>query len=397
MSGDLAGENQGRFIGTRGRRYAVDQAEAQGLVGTGRARAEEQVLGSGEAAEGDQARRPHRHAQGRSREAHAQVGAPDPHVAGDCDLGAAADHVAVADRDRRLWEGDDLVVDVGEELHAADLAFIVELLLDVGASREAHVVGGAEEEHPHRFIAARHHQMLEQLDQHLGVDRVARLRPLQVQHRHAPLVDLVARHRRLVTHRNLHTFTRKSTRIRTPGDHRVDLRVHRAIYSSSCAIRVSVSSAACAIRDATSSWGSRKRPSTYDATISGSVESGRPTPTRTRQNSGSPKPRLRLLRPLWPARPTPSRTLTSPNGRSIPSCSTMTRSNGTLSEPRAGPAESPETFIWVCGSRIATRAPPGPVRPSLSRPPNFDFALGKSQRRESSAATSKPMLCRVAT
>jgi hypothetical protein len=29
------------------------------------------------------------------------------------------------------------------------------------------------------------------------------------------------------------------------------------------------------------------------------------------------------------------------------------------------------------------------------RPPNFFFALGRSQRRESSAATSKPMLWRV--
>ena len=70
------------------------------------------------------------------------------------------------------------VVEVGEELHAADLALLVELLLDVGAGGEAHVVGGAEDQHPHRLVAARHRQVLEQLDQHLGVDRVAGLRPL---------------------------------------------------------------------------------------------------------------------------------------------------------------------------------------------------------------------------
>ena len=51
------------------------------------------------------------------------------------------------------------------------------------------------------------------------------------------------------------------------------------------------------------------------------------------------------VRPLWPARPPPRRTWTSPKGRSISSWRTTTRSSGTLSEPRAGPAESPESFM----------------------------------------------------
>ena len=48
----------------------------------------------------------------------------------------------------------------------------------------------------------------------------------------------------------------------------------------------------------TSSGGSRKRPSTHADTISGSVESGRPTPTRMRRKSGPPSSCLSDLRPL---------------------------------------------------------------------------------------------------
>ena len=64
-----------------------------------------------------------------------------------------------------------------------------------------------------------------------------------------------------------------------------------------------------------------QRPRTCAETISGSVESGRPTPTRTRAKSGEPRPRRRDFRPLWPASPPPVRVRTSPKGRSISSCS----------------------------------------------------------------------------
>ena len=65
------------------------------------------------------------------------------------------------------------------------------------------------------------------------------------------------------------------------------------------------------------------------------------------------------------------------------------------SAPRAGPTERPASFMYVCGSRTATRGPPGPVRPSVSRPANFVFARGSSQRAASALATSKPTLCGV--
>jgi hypothetical protein len=49
--------------------------------------------------------------------------------------------------------------------------------------------------------------------------------------------------------------------------------------------------------------------------------------------------------------------------------------------------------VW--GQKIATRGPPGALRPSLSSPPNFFFELGSCQRRASSVPISAPMLWRV--
>ena len=49
-------------------------------------------------------------------------------------------------------------------------------------------------------------------------------------------------------------------------------------------------------------------------TISGSVESGRPTPTRTRRKSAVPRPSLIDLRPLWPPWPPPSFALDPSEG-----------------------------------------------------------------------------------
>jgi hypothetical protein len=42
---------------------------------------------------------------------------------------------------------------------------------------------------------------------------------------------------------------------------------------------------------------------------------------------------------------------------------------------------------------MATRGPPGPVRPSASSPANFFLAFGRFQRRASASATLKPTLC----
>ncbi len=87
---------------------------------------------------------------------------------------------------------------------------------------------------------------------------------------------------------------------------------------------------------------------------------------------------------------------TSPNGRSISSWTTTIRSSGSFRAPRAGPAEVPDSFMYVWGISTATRAPPGPARPSVIRPRKRSLAFGSSQRRASSAATSKPRLWRVA-
>ena len=87
------------------------------------------------------------------------------------------------------------------------------------------------------------------------------------------------------------------------------------------------------------------------------VVSGRPTPTRTRAKSPLPSPRLSDFSPLWPASPPPVRTSIFPNGRSISSWIATTWSRSTPSAPRAGPTELPDSFMYVCGSRTATRFP----------------------------------------
>ena len=183
----------------RGRRGdAVDEAEPQRLVGADRARGEQQVLGGGEAAEGDQAGRADRDAERGAGEAHPQVGAADAHVAGDRDLGAAADDVAVAGGDRRLREGDDAVVEVGEELHPADVALVVELLADVGAGGEAHVVGGGEHEHPHRLVVAGDARGARAARPASAVSiALRRLGAVEAEQRDALLVDLVGGQARL--------------------------------------------------------------------------------------------------------------------------------------------------------------------------------------------------------
>src|SRR5207245_2283222 len=69
----------------------------------------------------------------------------------------------------------------------------------------------------------------------------------------------------------------------------------------------STCSHACWTTSRTCASPSRKRPSTYAETMSGSVESGRPTPTRTRMKSAPPSSRLIDFSPLWPASPPPLR------------------------------------------------------------------------------------------
>ncbi len=57
-----------------------------------------------------------------------------------------------------------------------------------------------------------------------------------------------------------------------------------------------------------------------------------------------------------------------------------------LQRAAGGPGRVPDSFMKVSGCRIATRGPPGRVRPSARRPRNLSLARGRSQRRASSAS-----------
>ena len=136
-----AASSRAALLGGRRRRHAVDQTKPQRLIGTDVREVSNRYLavarpqsvtrragptGTPSAAPGKRIRRlapPTRMSQATA------ISAP------------AADDVAVADRDRRLREADDAVVDVGEELHATDLFLRVHRLLDVGAGREPHLIG----------------------------------------------------------------------------------------------------------------------------------------------------------------------------------------------------------------------------------------------------------------
>ena len=78
------------------------------------------------------------------------------------------------------------------------------------------------------------------------------------------------------------------------------------------------------------------------ATMSGSVESGRPTPTRTRWKSGAAELALERLQAVVAGEPAAEpRRGCRRTGRSISSWTTSTRSRSSLKEPRAGPTERP--------------------------------------------------------
>ena len=136
----LLGEVEGRVLGAGSRRDPMDEPHAKGLVRADAARGEQQVLGGGEAAERDQPGRADRHSELGAREAHPEIRAAHPQVAGDRDLGTTPHHRAVAGGDRGLRKAGQLVVELGEELHPADPSLLVELLLDVGPGGEPEVV-----------------------------------------------------------------------------------------------------------------------------------------------------------------------------------------------------------------------------------------------------------------
>ena len=64
-----------------------------------------------------------------------------------------------------------------------------------------------------------------------------------------------------------------------------------------------------------------------------------------------------LLRPLWPPLPPPSMSRRRPNGRSMWSCTTSTRSSGSLSARSAAATLRPESFMNVVGCSRSTERP----------------------------------------
>ena len=108
----------------------------------------------------------------------------------------------------------------------------------------------------------------------------------------------------------------------------------------------------------------------------------------------SPSSRLSDFSPLWPASPPPRRVRMSPNGRSISSWITSTRSSGTFNAPRAGLDRAPRLV------HVRLRQEHRDPRTARTRAP-----LGQQPRRTSSSpaadpsarqrlATSKPTLWR---
>ena len=130
--------------------------------------------------------------------------------------------------------------------------------------------------------------------------------------------------------------------------------------------------------------------------MSGSVESGRPTPTRTRWKSGEPSSRLSDFSPLWPASPPPSRDADVAERQVdlVVDDEHAVEVELVGAARRADRAARPRSCTSAACS-TATRGPPGPVRPSVSSPANFFFGFGRSQRSISASATWKPTLCGV--
>src|SRR5919108_1195656 len=322
VPGDRRRHVQRLLLGGRGGSHRVHDAPPQRLLGPDILPRQQEILRHREPAQGDQPGRSHRYPKRRSGKAHAQVRPPHPKVAGHGDLRPPADAGSVAGGDGGLREGGQLVIEAGEQLHAAHPALGVEDLANVGSGGEAHVVARGEDEDARVGILAGGRQVPEELFEHLGVDRVAGLGAVEAQQGDPGPVQVVGREAHSIASPS---FSASSARISW--------------------MRRSASSAACRIRSRTSLSGSAKRERTYSETISGSVESGRPTPMRTRQKPGPPRPWATLFTPLCPASPPPSRVRTSPNGRSISSWIPPPPSSGTLRAPRAGPAEVPDSFM----------------------------------------------------
>ena len=170
-----------------------------------------------------------------------------------------------------------------------------------------------------RVVAARGVEVVEQLLEHRGVDRVAGLGAVEPQQRDALLVDVVGASAR---HQSIASPSGSASSVGDLARRGARSRRRRARSARGPRRRARRSGRARRRRRSRgrSSRGARRRPG--------------------RARSRGRRARwARLLSPLWPATPPPSFERTSPNGRSISSWSATTISSGTLSAPRAGPAD----------------------------------------------------------
>ena len=172
---DLPGQRDRPGLGLGGRREAVHDAEGERLLRLDDAAGEDEVLGHGEADERHEPRGADRRAHPRSRPHELQRVARDAQVAPGHELGARADDVADADRDRRRREGLDRGVDAREGLHARDRAGVVERLAEVGARAERARVGRGEHERAEVVVGRERRQRLLEREQRRGVEGVAGL------------------------------------------------------------------------------------------------------------------------------------------------------------------------------------------------------------------------------
>ena len=142
--------------------------------------------------------------------------------------------------------------------------------------------------------------------------------------------------------------------------------------------------------------GSSKRESTCRETISGSVESGRPTPTRTRLKSPPPRCCFSALQAVVPGEPAahPGLDLAERQVDLVVDRDHVVERRACTGRARAPPpAPTRSCRSGAAAPRRAARR--ARSRPSVTRPPKGLRALGRSQRAASSFATSKPTLCRV--
>src|SRR5829696_1203995 len=143
---DLPGELDGRGLGQRGGRGAVQEPDRQRLLRADDAAGEDELLGAREPDERDEPGRPDGRAHPRAGPHEAEVVAADAQVAARGDLRAGPDDVAHADRHRRDLERVEGGVDAREGLHPRNPAGVVEHLRDVGPRAQRARIGRRDDE-----------------------------------------------------------------------------------------------------------------------------------------------------------------------------------------------------------------------------------------------------------